>query len=90
MEKRSSSKTNRYSKFIVGTFLCILIIAATQVNAFAQCDPLLDPNCQGDPDAPLDGGVGFLVVAGVAYGLKKIRNNKGTELSEPLSEKRLF
>jgi hypothetical protein len=31
------------------------------------------PDNGGDPDAPIDGGIGFLVAAGIGYGLKKSR-----------------
>jgi hypothetical protein len=30
----------------------------------------------GDPDAPIDGGVGLLVAAGVGYGIKKVKANR--------------
>ena len=30
----------------------------------------------GDPDAPIDGGVSLLVVAGVAYGAKQWHNSR--------------
>ena len=30
----------------------------------------------GDPDAPLDGGVSLLIVAGVGYGIKMHRNSR--------------
>jgi hypothetical protein len=30
----------------------------------------------GDPDAPIDGGIGVLLAAGVVYGLRKIRNER--------------
>jgi hypothetical protein len=29
------------------------------------------PDNGGDPDAPIDGGIGFLIAAGIGYGLKK-------------------
>lgn len=29
-----------------------------------------------DPDAPIDGGVGALVAAGIGYGIKKYRDGK--------------
>jgi hypothetical protein len=29
-----------------------------------------------DPDAPIDGGVGLLIAAGVGYGYKKYRNSR--------------
>jgi len=28
----------------------------------------------GDPDVPVDGGVGLLLLAGAAYGVKKIKD----------------
>jgi len=37
------------------------------VSAFAQPG---DPG--GDPDVPIDGGIGILIAAGVLYGSKKI------------------
>ena len=41
---------------------------------FAQVD---DPGIPGgDPDVPIDNGVVLLLIAGTAYGLKKIRNAK--------------
>ena len=84
---RSLGKLNflrsRYCKFIIGAFFCVFLITATHTNVYADCDPdFPDPNCLGDPDAPLDGGVGFLVAAGVAYGVKKMRDKrKGSLLS---------
>jgi len=39
----------------------------------AQGPPDSDP---GDPDAPIDGGVGLLVAAGIGYGIKKVRDNQ--------------
>lgn len=35
------------------------------------CDPLTDPTC-----VPIDGGLSFLIAAGVGYGVKKIRDRK--------------
>lgn len=49
-----------------------IIVSSTQ--AFAQCDPFLDPFCT-EP-IPLDGGVVALLAAGAAYGYKKIKDNK--------------
>lgn len=38
----------------------------------------------GDPDAtvPIDGGLSFLAAAGVAYGVKKIKERKKKKLEE--------
>lgn len=41
------------------------------------CLPLLlhaQPDPGGDPDAPIDGGLGVLLAAGVGYGVKKMRD----------------
>jgi hypothetical protein len=42
----------------------------------AQIDPA------GDPDAPIDGGLGILIAAGVGYGLKKMRDHNRNNKNE--------
>jgi hypothetical protein len=50
--------------------ICLFLMA---VNAYAQQG---DPGMPGgDPDVPIDGGVGLLLLAGAAYGVKKIKDN---------------
>ena len=39
----------------------------------------------GNPDAPIDGGIGLLVAAGVGYGIKKTRDAR-RKRNEPKSE----
>jgi hypothetical protein len=51
----------------------IFVIATLMLPVTAFCQ-LGDP--EGDPDAPIDGGVGVLVAAGVAYGIKKAGRRK--------------
>jgi len=34
------------------------------------------PDPSGDPDLPIDGGVGILLAAGIGYGIKKIREER--------------
>jgi hypothetical protein len=41
---------------------------------YAQVGPPPDPSCWPPPCIPIDGGVGFLVAAGIAYGVKKIND----------------
>ena len=42
------------------------------INAYArQGDPGMPG---GDPDVPIDGGIGLLLLAGAAYGVKKIKD----------------
>ena len=57
-----------YWKMIVvpGLFFIILALLPSICNA-----QLGDPS--GDPDAPIDGGVGVLIAAGVGYGIKKYK-----------------
>ena len=50
----------------------ILILVFLLLNVFAMAQPG-DPG--GDPDQgviPIDGGVGFLIAAGAAFGAKKV------------------
>ena len=58
------------------TFLALLVFFyLIPVVGFAQ-DPG-DPGDPGfDPDAPIDGGIGWLIAAGVGYGVKRFRNVK--------------
>ena len=37
-----------------------------------------------DPDIPIDGGVGILVAAGIAYGAKKIREERKKKANKSL------
>lgn len=38
------------------------------------------PGCWPPPCIPVDGGVTFLIIAGAAYGLKKIASSRGNKL----------
>ncbi len=51
--------------------LCIVVILLLPVLVQAQPD-----NPPSDPDVPIDGGLCLLVVGGVGYGIKKIRESK--------------
>ncbi len=41
---------------------------------YAQVGPPPLPSCWPPPCIPIDGGVGFLIAAGIAYGVKKIND----------------
>jgi hypothetical protein len=72
--KLSICKT-KGKKFLWPKFACIVVFIMGSLfvnNAFA-----VDPG--GDPDIPVDGGIGLLIAAGAGYGLKKLhdyRKNK--------------
>lgn len=55
--------------------LLVLILDITLLKAMASDDPGLPG---GDPDVPVDGGVAALLLAGAAYGWRKINQQKGT------------
>ena len=63
-----------FSKISLMLILTTVLTLATYINVFAQpCDPFLDPFCT-EP-IPLDGGLVALLVAGAAYGFKKIKDS---------------
>lgn len=62
------------------TFLSILLLIFICIPVFLQAQP--DPNCDpGDPRCPIDGGLVFLLAAGAAYGIKKVRDSRKRDTS---------
>lgn len=52
---------------------CLPVLAHAQVNP--GCDPAVDPSC-----VPIDGGLGFLIAAGIGYGIKRVRGNEKNKI----------
>lgn len=48
--------------------ICLMLIPAICSAQMGDFEP--------DPDAPIDGGVGALIAAGIGYGIKKYRDGK--------------
>ena len=46
---------------------------------YAQIGAPTGPTCWPPPCIPIDGGLGFLVAAGIAYGIKKINDIQKTK-----------
>jgi hypothetical protein len=75
-------KKNR--NFLKTLSLLIFILCCTPVFLYAQggdpgCDPLC--NCRADQSiCPIDNGVWVLLIIGVLYGIKKIRDARKKEL----------
>jgi len=67
-------KPNRRLLFTLSILILFFILPGV---LHAQIDPA------GDPDAPIDGGLGILIAAGVGYGLKKIRDHNRNNKSNP-------
>jgi hypothetical protein len=67
-----------FSRLVI--FFSILLLTFCVLPQFAKAigNPD-DPG--GDPDAPIDGGVIILMVAGVVYGVKKIKDEQKKKLS---------
>jgi hypothetical protein len=63
----------QYLKWILSTVAVLIVFCCLPVSVHAQipCDPAIDPTC-----TPIDGGLSFLIAAGVGYGIKKVRDNK--------------
>jgi len=62
----------RQTKFVIFTGMLIVLLNMLPSVSKAQVpgDPL------GDVDAPIDGGVSLLVVAGIGYGIKKHKDSR--------------
>jgi hypothetical protein len=57
----------KYSKAIAAACVLVVLFNLLPYISKAQFD---------DPDAPIDGGLSLLVVAGVGYGIKKNKERK--------------
>ena len=54
--------------------ILFLFLFLSSLLVFGQINP---PDDDDDPSAiPVDGGVSLLAIAGVAWGIKKLKNNK--------------
>jgi len=60
-------------KNIIKISFALLLALAIGTSAFAQGEPGFDDDVE---DTPIDGGIGLLVGAGIAYGIKKAYNLK--------------
>jgi hypothetical protein len=56
----------------ISGILVFLLLASISIS-FGQVDPTPPPGA-----VPIDGGVGFLLAAGAAYGVKKIRERRNS------------
>lgn len=60
----------RYFKYFLLSLFLVCVFSALPVFVHAQ--GVGDPGCDTlDPACPIDGGLAFLLAAGVAYGIKK-------------------
>lgn len=64
--------------------ISILFLALTIVPFFAIAQDPGDPG--EDPDAPIDGGVGLLIAAGVGYGIKRVKEERNKKNTATISE----
>ncbi len=68
----------QFTKWILMLSMLLIIFCFLPSFLHAQANP------GGDPDAtvPIDGGLSFLAAAGVAYGVKKIKEHRKKKASE--------
>lgn len=62
----------------------VVLIAVILLSAkvgFTQSDPDPITGCWPPPCVPIDGGISFLLIAGAAYGGKKIYDAKKNKIS---------
>ncbi len=73
---------------LVSILLLLFIFVLLPGLAMAQdpgCDPLC--NCRADGSiCPIDGGLGWLIAAGVGYGYHRVKKNRNKEES-PVTSK---
>ena len=60
---------------VMVVFTCIPVWANAQIASDPGCDP-------SDPKCPIDGGIGVLLAAGLAYGIKKVRDSGKKEITK--------
>jgi hypothetical protein len=57
--------------------IAILLTGSVLFSAPAPPSPSTGtPTCWPPPCVPIDGGISFLIVAGAAYGAKKLKDNR--------------
>ena len=63
------------------TMLAIMLIVFICLPVLLQAqDPCTDPTAPGC--VPIDGGLSFLIAAGVVYGVKKVRDGRKQKQAE--------
>jgi len=63
----------------LGFILVLFFLVAYGQTAFAAAPPpppSVNPPCWPPPCIPIDGGISALIIAGAAYGAKKLYNKK--------------
>lgn len=72
----------KYLKDLI--FLTIVVLSLGILPKVAMASDPGQPDPCGDPDSdcPIDGGITILIAAGVAVGIKKIREERKKKLNE--------
>ena len=55
------------------TYLCCVVMMLSSVSVFAEKDPPPPENQPPPPGLPIDGGLSYLLITGLAYGIYVIR-----------------
>lgn len=63
-------------KLLKNLFFLFFIFITNVVLSAPPPPPAGSPGCWPPPCIPVDGGIGFLIAAGAAYGVKKLYNTR--------------
>ena len=75
----------QFTKWILMLSILMVILTCLPTYIFAQSDPGCDPVTNTYPDGspcPIDGGLSALLVVGVGYGIKKVRDARKNKVGE--------
>ncbi len=63
-------------KLLKNLFLLFFVLLTNVILSAPPPPPAGSPGCWPPPCIPVDGGIGFLIAAGAAYGVKKLYNTR--------------
>ena len=55
------------------TYLCCVVMMLSSISVFAEKDPPPPENQPPPPGLPIDGGISYLIIIGMAYGIYAIK-----------------
>lgn len=74
MNKSKPRMKSKFNKYLLS--FCLILICTT-VSAQKKSPPAPAPKQNdGQPGLPIDGGLSFLLISGVAYGIYELRKKK--------------
>ena len=73
---------NKSTHALKNVFFIIILFAVTAIKSYAQ---ITNPGGEVDGgDVPIDGGISLLVLAGVGYGAKKLKEKRAAAIQSKM------